>query len=534
MRRGGESSANNLHTSFFVLAALLVGSTNLAHAMTALEYPADGPAGAPAGFRFTVGVAPGLLAAPEDGRVFVVLSARPQPEPRFQVGETGIAAAPLFARDVLKFAAGETVVIDRIAASFPLPDLRHLRPGEYHIQAVFDRNPELKGLNSPDNVYSAVRKITIDPRQDSTVHIELTHAVPPETLPGDTEQVKFLKVPSKLLSDFYGRPMFLRAGVILPRDFATEPNRRFPLRVHIGGYAARFSEVAQRMATGASFRATWNADDTPRMILIQLDGAGPLGDPYQVNSANHGPYGDAITTELIPFVESKFRAIGEPRARVLDGGSTGGWVALALQIFYPDYFNGAWSFCPDSVDFRSFQLVDIYHDENAYINPRGFERPGARDVTGDVRYTMRHECQLENVLGRGDSWTRSGAQWGAWNATYGPRGRDGLPTPLWDPKTGRIDRGVLEHWQAYDLRLVLERNWKTLAPKLRGKIHIWVGEADDFFLNNAVHRLDAFLTTADPPYEGTITYGAGEGHCWGGISEREMMEQMTGRIGLKP
>ena len=187
------------------------------------------------------------------------------------------------------------------------------------------------------------------------------------------------------------------------------------------------------MADGSGFRRAWMADDAPPMILIHLDGAGPLGDPYQVDSANHGPYGAAVTGELIPHVEQRFRGIGRGEARVLDGGSTGGWVALALQVFYPDFFNGAWSFCPDSVDFRSFQLVNIYEDENAYINGHGFERPAARDVSGEVRFTMRHECRLENVLGRGDSWTLSGGQWGAWNATYGPRGRRRPPGPALGP-----------------------------------------------------------------------------------------------------
>ena len=284
----------------------------------------------------------------------------------------------------------------------------------------------------------------------------------------------------------------------------------------------------------SGFHRAWMADDAPRMILIHLDGAGPLGDPYQIDSANHGPYGAAVTRELIPLIEEKFRGIGDGRARVVDGGSTGGWVALALQVFYPDFFNGAWAFCPDSVDFRSFQLVNIYDDENAYVNRHGFERPASREVSGDVRYTMRHECQLENVLGRGDSWALSGGQWGAWNATYGPRGADGQPVPLWNPKTGVIDRKAVAHWKSYDLRRHLEENWPELGPKLKGKLHIWVGEADDYFLNNAVHRLDAFLSHARPPYEGSITYGPGQGHCWMGISETAMMKQMAQRVLARP
>ena len=229
-------------------------------------------------------------------------------------------------------------------------------------------------------------------------------------------------------------------------------------------------------------------------------------------------------------MERRFRAVGEPYARVLDGESTGGWVSLALQVFYPEFFSGAWSACPDSVDFRAFQLVNIYEDTNAYVNDRGFERPSARDINGDVRFNMRHESQMENVLGLGDSWTMSGMQWGAWNAAYGPRGSDGRPRPLWDPKTGVIDHGVVDHWEQYDLRLVLERSWRALGPVLQGKIHIWVGDADNYFLNDAVHLLDDFLSRAEPPYGGQIAYGPGRGHCWLGVSPRELMDQMAATI----
>ncbi len=484
--------------------------------------------------RFEVSVAPGLITRAVDGRLLVVLDRRGLSEPRFAVGRTGLDAPPVLAADLDGLAPGVVGVLDASSAIAPIAHLARLPAGEYNIQALFHANRDLNIPNAHGDLYSAPKRVRLDPSQGGTVSLVLSHAVPPERLPDDTPQVKYLRLPSRRLSDFHGRPMFLRAAVIVPKGFDAEPDRRYPLRVHIGGYGARFTEAGSMLAPGSSFERAWMADDTPRMLLLHLDGAGPLGDPYQVNSDNHGPYGDAVVHELIPYVEDRFRGIGRGEARVLDGGSTGGWVALALQIFYPDAFQGAWSFCPDSVDFRSFELVNIYRDANAYVNAHGFERPAARDVNGDVRYTMRHECQVENVLGRGDSWTMSGGQWGAWNATYGPKGPDGHPVPLWDPKTGVIDREVVAHWESYDLRLVLERNWATLGPKLRGKLHIWVGEADNFFLNNAVHRLDAFLSRAQPPFEGTIAYGPGRGHCWMGISERAMMEQMGAATGARP
>jgi hypothetical protein len=467
---------------------------------------------------------------PRGGRLMVVLAPRGTREPRLTLGQTGMEAPPVLGRDVESLGPGEVATLDGRSAQFPLDRLDQLRPGTYAVQAVLHRNLDLNHANAPGDLYGPVRTVRIDPAAGGVVELELSRALPDETLPPDTDMIKHIKIRSKLLSDFHGRPIDLRAGVILPRDFAREPGRRYLVRVHIGGYASRYTDVDAMAAEDTRFRRDWTADDTPPMILIHLDGAGPLGDPYQVDSANHGPYGAAVTGELIPHIEGLFRGIGDGEARVLDGGSTGGWVALALQVFYPDFFNGAWSFCPDSVDFRSFELVNIYGDENAYINAYGFERPSARDVSGEVRFTMRHECRLENAMGRGNSYAFSGGQWGAWNATYGARGRDGRPVPLWDPATGKIDRAAAEHWKAYDLRRVLEERWAELGPKLRGKLHIWVGEADDYFLNNAVHRLDEFLSRARPAYEGSITYSPGQGHCWMGISEREMMKQMARRV----
>ena len=460
----------------------------------------------------------GLLETPQDGRLFVILGRRAGPEPRLTVGTPGRDAAPTLARDVSGFGPGAVGVIDSRAAAFPIENLAHLPPDDYWVQAVFDRSRDLKSVNAPGNLYSAPRKMHLDPLRDRVVRLELTKRIPAESLPTDTERHKYVKLRSELLSAFHHRPIFLRAGVVLPKNFGRAQSGPYPLRVHIGGYGSRYTS------------RNWNNDDGPQMVVLVLDGTGPFGDPYQVNSDNNGPFGDAVVRELIPHIERQFHCIGEPYGRVLDGGSTGGWVSLALQVFYSEFFNGAWSSCPDSVDFRSFQLVDIYKDQNAYVNDQGFERPAARNIDGDVLYTMRHECQMENVLGMGDSWTRSGGQWGAWNATYGPRGSDGLPVPLWDPKTGAINARAIEHWKQYDLRLILENNWSTLGPKLQGKIHIGVGDADTYFLNNAVHRLDSFLSRANPPFAGTILYGPRQGHCWGGLTDRQISEQMSAAI----
>jgi hypothetical protein len=212
-----------------------------------------------------------------------------------------------------------------------------------------------------------------------------------------------------------------------------------------------------------------------------------------------------------------------------DGASTGGWVSLALQVFYPDFFNGCWSHAPDPVDFRAYELINIYDDANAYVNGHGFERAACRDVNGETRYRVRHECLMERVMGRGNRWELSGKDWCAWNATFGPRGKDGLPVPLWDGATGKLDRSttILDHWKKYDLRRVLVDDWTNLGPKLNGKIHIYVGDGDDYFLNNAVRLLDASLRRVQPAFEGTIKFGPAKGHGWRGISDKDMLDEMT-------
>ena len=484
----------------------------------------------PAAFRFEVAVAERLSAKTPEGRLLVIIGRKNDPEPRFAVDPENVKSAIVLGRDVKAWAAGTVITVDGSADIFPYEHLAQLPKGDYVVQAVLQVNHNFSGINSPDNLYSDPKAATLDPAKNEVISIELTHESAPEDAPSETEYLKYEQIHSELLSKFRGRPVNLRAGVVLPRGFNQAKDRRYPLRVHIGGYGTRYSQVRDAMEEGSPFRKAWLADDAPRMVMLQLDGAGPYGDPYQVNSDNNGPYGDAVTREIIPYIERKYRCIGEPYARVLDGASTGGWVSLALQVFYPDFFNGAWAHAPDPVDFRSFELINIYEDANAYLNKHGVERPASRDIDGDVRTTVRHECRLERALGLGGRWELSGRDWCAWNAVFGPRGDDGLPKPLWNGATGHIDADSLDHWRKYDLRQRMEQDWVKLGPKLRGKLHIVVGEADDYFLNNAVHLLDGFLSTARPPFEGKISYGTRQNHFWRALTERGLLDEMAARV----
>jgi S-formylglutathione hydrolase FrmB len=477
-----------------------------------------------------------------NGRLIIAIAPASNSEPLRGIGNTDPDAWPLVGIDWVEPSGGQTVPVDLLRAThYPIGRLSKLPPGLYRAQALLHRNRDLNYPGAPGDLKGAPVSFEVKadaPQTDpATITLGLNEAIGPEIPPGNESDpfVRSVIIDSPKLSAFHGRPMQLRAGVILPKGFHDEPRRRYPMRIHVGGYATRYSSVSDRMEERSRFRALWLARDTPRFVLVQLDGMGPYGDPYQVDSANHGPYGQAIMTELLPEIETRFRCGGEGSQRVIDGGSTGGWVSLALQIYYPDAFAGCWSACPDPVDFRHFQDIDIYQDQNAYLTPQGSERPACRvPATGKMRYSMRHECQLENVQGWQGSWANAGGQWAAWNAAFGPRGEDGLPRPLWDPVSGQIDRAVLDHWRQYDLRLRLETNWAELGPRLRGKIRIWVGEQDDFFLERAVRRLEAFLRTADPPADAQIHYGPGRGHCWLGISEAEMMREMAAVTGAHP
>ena len=465
------------------------------------------------GLKFQVRLAPENVPAPAaSGRVLVAIGPV-KGRPSFT--GTDPPSLPVVGVDVEKFAADTIVTLDSKAATFPLMNLDDLPAGQYTVQAIFAFNKDINLPRAPGNRYCAPVTVNLDPKAGTAVPLTVDKVFEDKP-PAETKTHKFLAIPSKLLSAFHGRPMVYRVGVTLPTDFDADPSKKYPLHVVIGGFGTRY---------------TGKLRPDPRFVQILLDGAGPFGDPYQVNSANNGPYGDALINEVIPFIEKTYRCIGTGKARFTSGGSTGGWVSLALQVFYPDSFNGCWSQCPDSVDFRNFELMDIYKDDNAYANRFGFDRPSKRTIDGDVIFTVRHENQLENVLGRGGRWELSGRDWGSWNATYGPKGTDGLPVPLWDGKTGVINKTVQKHWEQYDLRLVMEKNWKALGPKLAGgKIHLWVGDADDYFLNNAVHRLKAMLEKQkDPPFDGKLFIEMRKGHGSGGWTDKEMKDEMAVR-----
>ena len=484
-----------------------------------------------------------------DGRMLLMFSTNERSEPRFQISLAENTQL-IFGVDVEGMKPNDEALFDASVFGYPLRSIADLPPGEYWVQGLLhryetfhrsdghvvklpmDRGEGQQWNLAPGNFYSQPKKMVIDPKKNEKITIVLDKVIPPIPDPEATKFIKYVKMQSKLLTEFWGRPMYLGASILLPEGYDEHPQARYPLFIFhdhfsydISGFRenppdadvqGREKEVQE---LGYQLYKDWRSPDFPRMVVIKIQHATSYyDDSYAVNSANVGPYGDAITYELIPFIEKKFRCIGQGWARTMTGGSTGGWEAIGAQIFYPDEYNGCWSCAPDPIDFRAYQLVDIYKDKNAYYSDSQWKptpRPAKRNEIGQISSTIEQRNHLELVLG---TKGRSGEQWDIWQAVYGPVGDDGYPKPIWDKMTGVIDHSVAEYWKEhYDLRYILERDWKTLGPKLKGKIRIYVGDMDYFYLNNAVYLMEDFLkTTKDPYYDGYIEYGDRFGHCWSG------------------
>jgi len=531
----------------FLILVLIVSVSNAANSMHASEKRAA----------FSVSFTQAQSEQPIDGRLLLLLSTDPSGEPRMQINDSP-QTQMIFGMDVDAMRPSQPVAIDDSAFGYPVRYLHEVPPGEYTVQVVLHRYetfhradghtvklPMDRGEGqhwnlAPGNLYSQPKKVTLGVA--TPVAIVLDQQIPAIPPPRDTKYIRHLKIQSQLLTKFWGRPMFLSANVLVPEGFDTHPDAHFPLmisedhfnsdfdgfrteppdpdlkpdyseRFHLAGYNRIQQEEAYKL------QQQWTAPGFPRFLVAQVNHANPYyDDSYAVNSANLGPYGDAIETELIPAIEKQFRGIGQGWARFVYGGSTGGWESLAVQVFYPDHYNGAFVACPDPVDFRAYTNINIYESKNAFYMIGAHQRiaqPAVRDYLGRTFATLAAVNQYELALG---SHARSGEQFDIWQAVFGPVANDGYPKPIFDKETGDIDPAVAAYWKEhYDLSAIMQRDWSTLGPKLQGKLHIYVGSADTYFLTDAVYYLEDFLkATKNPPYDGEVKYGDRAEHCWNG------------------
>ena len=554
------------------LAAILVLAACVPAARDAVD-----EGGAPARLRIEVSYATDVHEGPLTGRLFLGLSPSADPEPRiaaYNSARQRDGRVPFFAADVAGVGPGEAMVIDAVADGYPYAHLRELPPGDYWVQALLHVYTEYRRQDghviwapqdqwegqrwafSPGNLVSAPRRVRVDPASDATIHLELNDEIPPIETPPDTEWVKHVRIQSRILSDWWGQPMHLGAVVLLPRGYDDDPDLRYPVVFEAdhfklepafgftteppsGGpqlFAQMMRESGGMRESGYDFQRAWAGADFPRMIAVTIQHPTPFfDDSYGLNSANNGPYGDAIHQELIPYLEENFRMLGEPYARVLTGGSTGGWISLASQIHYATFYGGTWAFYPDPVDFSRYQLIDIYTDESACLVPGAVpgapERMFQRTIEGQPVGSVRQLSQLERAQG---SRGRSAGQIDAWNAAYGPADEAGYPRRLWDLETGVIDREVALYIRdnGYDLRYYLEENWPRIGPDLVGKIRIYNPEMDQFYLPYAVYLLEEFLEgTTDPYYGGEIVHGRPmKGHLWSPFTNAQLVRRMADHI----
>ncbi len=457
------------------------------------------------------------------GRIFLFIGDSESREPRMNTWPN--KSNRIFATNLKNWDASEEFTFDENVKLVKSVDvsLADFPNGKYKIQVLWDQDTKESGINAPGNLYSEPLLVDLD--ENRTVELPLTKIVGPMKL-ADHKLLKEVDIKSEVLSKWWGKEMRLKAAVVLPRNYFDQPERKYAVRYNVAGYGGRYTR-ANRFLRNMDW---WTSEEAPEILNVYLDGEGPFGDCYQLDSENSGPYGTALTTELIPYIEKEFRGIGTPESRFVEGCSTGGWVSLALQLFYPDFFGGCFSYSPDQVDFENCQLINIYKDDNAFFNEYDYLRPIMRDITGEPILSQKDFIQFENVLGRSDTYVTSGGQFSAFTALFSPKGEDGLPKPMFDPVTGKIDREVAEYWKKHDLKKYVESNWETLGPKIKGKIWVWTGDMDNFYLNPAMRAFDEMIHKMEnPKSDASINYTPMKGHC-AEYNEIKVIQQIAEKL----
>ena len=427
--------------------------------------------------KFLVNFPAAVLARPFSGKVILYLN-KENRNPKDAMAD--LESFPCFSIEVRDVKPGTSIVFDDRATAFPAK-MSDIERGEYFVQAVWDRNLGGRAIAaSPGNLYSRPLKVKLTKDENASFTLSCDQVVAERNFT-DTKFVKELKVASQLLSKSQGKEMTVDAAVLLPREYYSQSQRQFPVLFVVSGYGGDYHRYS---GDTSAFSRPF---DTVACITVFLDGNCAGGHSVYANSDNNGPWGDALTREFIPQLEKSYRCNG---ARLLRGHSSGGWTVLWLQTHYSEVFAGCWSSSPDPVDFRNFQRVNLYEDDNIYYNKDGTSHAVATIAGYFPVATMKQCYQQEFVLYRGE-------QMHSFNYVFSAKGPDGQPLPICDPVTGAIDKSCFEHWKSYDICAYLRNNWPALEKALQNKIRVSVGNQDNFLLNYAVHMLEDEMKKLD-------------------------------------
>ena len=462
------------------------------------------------------------------GRLFVFLTQNEKLEPRKQTWPNPYSKTHIFAKNIDDFSSKQTIELSGTNDWTKTPDwnLQTIPEGTYYVQVVWDQDTQESRIDAPGNIFADKQEILIDGKK--TLQFNLDQKNEAREIKAH-HMSKLVNIKSDTLSSWWGKEMTLKATVLLPHNY--DNTKAYPIRYNVAGYGGRYTRI-DRLISDDKFMSWWDSKESPQIITVFLDGEGPFGDSYQMDSENSGPYGYSLINELIPHIESKFRGTDTPMTRFVDGCSTGGWVSLGLQLYYPDIFNGVYSYSPDAIDFENYQLINIYKEKQAFKNEVGYLRPIMRDTNGEPLLSMKEFIAYENVLGASNSYLNSGGQFSAHTALYSPKGDNGLPKPMFDAYTGVIDPEVAQSWEKYDFKKYAETNWSVLGPKIQGKIYIWMGDMDHFYLNTGTRGFEDFLeSTSNPKSDAIIEFTPMEGHC-SLYSHKKVLLQMQERIDI--
>jgi len=442
-------------------------------------------------FRIVAGPA---VNAPVSGRLLVFI-AKGSSAKQVSIDEFHPAATWVAAREIHDLAPGAAVEIDTDAEAYPEP-FSNLAPGDYQVQAVLDidHTYNYSGLTAGDLVSPVLtlKDWTAGEGLEPELALSTTAAAPSpryQLTPADLQAATHLRLAaqqSPVLSRFWGRPTFIRAWVVLPPDYDERPSRHYPTVYWTHGFGGTLASSCRYMGTQIYERMA--AGKMPPMIWVMLDEHLPTGTHEFADSVNDGPWGTALTQEYIPWLESRYRMLDHAGDRFLQGHSSGGWATLQLQVDYPRVFGGTWSTSPDPSDFHDFTGVNLYAPHaNVYHRPDGTPYPLVR-MNGQVIASFEQFARLEQVLGP------YGGQMASFDWVFSPRSAGGPPEPMFDRTTGDVDPKVLAYWSAhYDLARIVKTTWAQQRPYLWGKIHVYVGTADTFYLNGAARKFDTVL-----------------------------------------